>query len=647
MYFDTKYRADAAMVDDFENVDKWSVQGASYIGVCADKINKIEGSQGIKWSANSSGTVADSAVTLNASNACLQIWFFVDNVSNLQGIGFCFRGNPLSEYFENRVISAPYEHVETGWNEWTLNPASFTAQGGALPSQWATITVIRISVKALTGQTVNVTFDDLQMITHPYSKGIVTIGFDDGLASVYSNAKELFDAKGYKAYAAVIIDKVDSPGYMTTSQLRELQTSGWDIISHTKTHSALTSLNSTQLETELGESHEWLVNHGFILGSRFIVYPGNGWNGTVLTYAQDYYLGGGRRVGMQENLPPTTDLSFFAFGAQNTTTLATIQDYIDKARTYSSWLNLYFHDIVEPANSTYDNTPDFLESVLDYIESSGLEVKTLSEVFDDLIGVSSPNPQLYHTTGDLTVFSYKSNILSVKISAPSGTTSVTKVYVGEKGEPVVTGAESWSYNATTHIVTLNVFHRGEETVTLDWQLTATITTKKSTILAGDTVAFNISIQRSNGFALTHYEVNVTRDGVLLKRNLMDTRFTDTELFPQNHTYNITSLFDLDTRTSAAFSCSPLTVSWQAAQSMNSLNSTAFVAQSIAKTLLASALATLTILVSELIPAFIISLLIAGVICGLFLWLLQMKLLKANSKPLSRRTSKIKRAIKLS
>jgi len=54
-------------------------------------------------------------------------------------------------------------------------------------------------------------------------------------------------------------------------------------------------------------------------------------------------------------------------------------------------------------------------------------------------------------------------------SAPSGTTSTTKVYCGDKGRPQdVEGASSWSYDDGTNIITINVVHSSSKKVIIHW-----------------------------------------------------------------------------------------------------------------------------------------------------------------------------------
>ncbi len=58
------------------------------------------------------------------------------------------------------------------------------------------------------------------------------------------------------------------------------------------------------------------------------------------------------------------------------------------------------------------------------------------------------------------------------VKAPSGTTSTTKVYVDDWGEPTsvyaTNGTLTWSYNASTRILTFTVLHFGRVEMTVDW-----------------------------------------------------------------------------------------------------------------------------------------------------------------------------------
>ena len=80
------------------------------------------------------------------------------------------------------------------------------------------------------------------------------------------------------------------------------------------------------------------------------------------------------------------------------------------------------------------------------------------------------NPYIYGLTiGEITSLSYSSDKLTFTVSAPSGTTSTTKVHAGDKGKPSkIKGATNWSYDDSTSIVTINVIHPDAEEVEVIW-----------------------------------------------------------------------------------------------------------------------------------------------------------------------------------
>lgn len=71
-------------------------------------------------------------------------------------------------------------------------------------------------------------------------------------------------------------------------------------------------------------------------------------------------------------------------------------------------------------------------------------------------------------------WSYGNDILTYTVSASSGTTSITRVYVGDKGEPkrayASNGTLSWSYDASTKTLELKVTHNGPTQIIIDWRM---------------------------------------------------------------------------------------------------------------------------------------------------------------------------------
>ena len=69
-------------------------------------------------------------------------------------------------------------------------------------------------------------------------------------------------------------------------------------------------------------------------------------------------------------------------------------------------------------------------------------------------------------------FQTATNILKFSITAPSETTSTTKIYVSNKGQPsTIIGATSSSYDIPTKILTMHVSHHSTANIELQWGIT--------------------------------------------------------------------------------------------------------------------------------------------------------------------------------
>ena len=78
--------------------------------------------------------------------------------------------------------------------------------------------------------------------------------FDDGHASDYTQAFPVLAELGVRATFFVVPTLVDTPGYVTWQQLREMVAGGMEVGSHSLTHPFVDQLDRAGLEREFGES---------------------------------------------------------------------------------------------------------------------------------------------------------------------------------------------------------------------------------------------------------------------------------------------------------------------------------------------------------------------------------------------------------
>lgn len=118
------------------------------------------------------------------------------------------------------------------------------------------------------------------------AKPPVIVTFDDADESVYHHAFPILKAYGFSATLFVIADFVGKTNswdanlgrrffrHLTWTQIKTLVDAGWEIGSHTATHSDLVGLSSDRVEQELSRSKE-LLSRQIDRPVHFLSYPFN------------------------------------------------------------------------------------------------------------------------------------------------------------------------------------------------------------------------------------------------------------------------------------------------------------------------------------------------------------------------------------
>lgn len=120
-------------------------------------------------------------------------------------------------------------------------------------------------------------------------QGVLTITFDDGWRSTYTVAFPILEKYGLRANVAVVTGAIGWPSYLEEQHLDALHDAGWAMVSHTVTHSDLTTLSAADLDNELRESKAWLEARGYRGTSVFVV-PYHAWSARERAAIEEYYV---------------------------------------------------------------------------------------------------------------------------------------------------------------------------------------------------------------------------------------------------------------------------------------------------------------------------------------------------------------------
>jgi len=196
---------------------------------------------------------------------------------------------------------------------------------------------------------------------------VISLSSDDGSVNDYLRVFPILSKYNITMTVFVITNKIGTPNHLNLSQLSEMQSSGWEIGSHSMSHRALVSLNSTDLLEEVNGSKTYLECHGFHVET--FAYPHGDTNSTVSELVKDNYVIA-RAITPQGNylgysprdLIGSSDVRAMPFVSD----FQTICKYIDRAIERHEWVNFYFHSILSDGktNDTYSWT---LEDLAFYI----------------------------------------------------------------------------------------------------------------------------------------------------------------------------------------------------------------------------------------------------------------------------------------
>lgn len=276
-----------------------------------------------------------------------------------------------------------------------------------------------------------------------YNKPIITIVDDDGKSEFLTRVQPVYDAKGIKATLGIITDKVGTDGYMTLTELTTLYNAGYELVSHSKTHSEtyfhsdIANTDDSVYETEFSYSKQWFADNGF--GTiETVVYPYSNYGDDsvrIKNVAKKYYKNGINADGQYNSCPNDSIYLNRYFIDISNFTISQIESTIDEAISNNAWLILGIHSW-----STTQNTPETLATIIDYIQAKSVDILTVKEALK-----------------------YKSNILSI-----GEFTDIAKgIFVGKDGS-ILNKSEKTKIITTDYTITtdsaITAFEEGKFTI---------------------------------------------------------------------------------------------------------------------------------------------------------------------------------------
>lgn len=219
----------------------------------------------------------------------------------------------------------------------------------------------------------------------PFQKPYVSITFDDGWESSYTNGTPLLGDFNMPATFYVMSGSFGDYKYLAIEQGKHLAELGHQIASHTVTHADLTALGDDAVSYELRDAKRFLELHFGTIED--FASPYNRYNDKILSEIKELYRSHRNTNGLL-NTPESFDMyDINSYSITSSTTLDDLKNWLANAQRQNSWLVLNYHQI-EDTGAEYALSPAEFEDHLKVIMQSKVETVRIDEFLDAL-----PNSQ--------------------------------------------------------------------------------------------------------------------------------------------------------------------------------------------------------------------------------------------------------------
>jgi peptidoglycan/xylan/chitin deacetylase (PgdA/CDA1 family) len=207
---------------------------------------------------------------------------------------------------------------------------------------------------------------------HWHGEALLTLWFDDGWSTQYSQAFLLLEKYNLTAALAVPTRLIGYPDYMSWAQVKKLQANGWEITAHTRNHDCAmdTADFSHQREEIVGGLEDLQIQNIFAPN---YVSPCGIVNESMLQLVKENF-NSYRTSGSGVNPLPVADkYNLLVRTIEVSTTVGDVHTWIKEAQDSSSWLIIVFHQI-DDKKGEFSTTPQLYTQMVQAVLDSEIQV---------------------------------------------------------------------------------------------------------------------------------------------------------------------------------------------------------------------------------------------------------------------------------
>jgi peptidoglycan/xylan/chitin deacetylase (PgdA/CDA1 family) len=239
------------------------------------------------------------------------------------------------------------------------------------------------------------TIDKSSAPIKPFDEPLITVTFDDGWETVYTQAMPLLQNNGIPTTQYILSGVENDQHYLSFAQVKSIKQSGHEIACHTISHPDLTTLNQTELlqqlngckltlQKELGgnsQVREFASPFGHnndqtMAAIKQVFRSSRNTNGDIITNQAD-----DQDINTRANFDR---YNIIAVTLRGDTTVGQLQAAIDYTVKHNGWLVLNYHQIEESDTSKFALTDKLLQKQLQAVNRAPARIVTMGQALDAL-----------------------------------------------------------------------------------------------------------------------------------------------------------------------------------------------------------------------------------------------------------------------
>jgi len=383
---------EGVVLSNFERISDWTVSGNGTL--TADTTNYKTGSQGGKFTVTTPGSYVGAYTKMKANkiNSVSFYAYFPDETPAGTISVRLYHDIAVASYFNYEITLA--NRAQQGWNLFRIGARYFTTSNGAV---WGDITALRIYLTAATGESPEVTIDDLRINSEARPK--VILAHSGSSESIYTKAFPMMQQYGFKGTIYVRPSLIGNVGIMTTPQHLELQNFyDWAIGQHGWSGIDYTTATDEEIVEDVTLCKQGLDALGLNSASDHVQRAvTNAHVAEVLsgTFVKTAMAGVSTSIGPQtQPIPPLPSITMWMINQPYTwvptsTFETNIKPLVDSAIARGAVLIFYTHGIADSPTG-YDAATAEYQLFLDYlalmVSQNKLDVVTITEWYDEYTG---------------------------------------------------------------------------------------------------------------------------------------------------------------------------------------------------------------------------------------------------------------------